>query len=332
MHHTKSLNNPLYVFVLGLPLVLLATASAQLGSIHSPHVPKAPQRNAPIIQPFAYYSGADYATGGVGLRNQNDGGITISGLPVGLGMPQDAYLYWSVLLPSASVPPAVTTVRLIRTAPVGPTAGVATLAGDLIATGGDPCWGSYGNFIYRAHVPVSVASGNGSYLIKLMAGASGLTDGEDPWDGNVVFPLFEGASLIIVGNGTHVVSVFDGIAGLTSIGTPVEYVLSLIVPTTGGPVLWDNIGADGQVGFSRTAGPEAQETTTINGVPIAGPGIGAIDSDSDWNGSAASPLPQLWDDTGHDITAAGPQGTTSLDVFFTSPADCWNTVVNVVSQ
>lgn len=334
MRYTKLFENTLRVFLLGLltALVLLATASAQLGTVNSPyHLTKAPQGGPLSVQPFAFYAGADYATGGIGLRNQEQRSIIISGLPVGVGMPQDAYVYWSVLLNGAP-PPAVTQLRIIRTWPIGPTAGVTTVTGDLIAIGGDPCWGSVGDYIYRAHVPVGVASGNGTYLIKLLPGASGITDGEDPWNGNTVFPLFEGVSLVIIGNGTHTVSVFDGIAGMTSIGTPVAYTLNLINPTNGGTVLWDNIGADGQVGTSRTANTAAVETTMINGVPIAGPGIGAIDSDSDWNGSAAFPLPQLWDDTGHDITAAAPAGTAALNVFFTSQSDCWNTVVNVTSQ
>ena len=335
MRYTKPFDNTLRVFLLGLltALVLLATASAQLGTVNSPYLTKAPERGPLSVQPFAFYAGADYATGGVGLRNQEQRSIIISGLPVGVGMPQDAYAYWSVLLANGNPPPAVTQLKIVRTWPIGPTAGVATVTGDLIAIGGDPCWGSVGNYIYRAHVPVGVASGNGTYLIKLLPGASGLTDGEDPWNGNTVFPLFEGASMVIIGNGTHTVSVFDGIAGLTSTGNPVAYTLNLINPTNGGAVLWDNIGADGQVGASRLAAVGTpDETTTINGVPIAGPGIGAIDSDSDWNGSAAFPLPQLWDDTGHDITAAAPAGTVALNVSFTSPGDCWNTVVNVTSQ
>jgi hypothetical protein len=70
-------------------------------------------------------------------------------------------------------------------------------------------------------------------------------------------------------------------------------------------------------------------------VHIAGPGSNAIDGD--WNGSSGKPLPLLWDDTGHDITAATPKGTTALNVeiYITgSPAtvDCMTTVANVVEE
>ena len=150
----------------------------------------------------------------------------------------------------------------------------------------------------------------------------------------MVFQLGEGASLVIVtSNGSHTVSIYDsGIAGLTSIASNVEYVLNLPSATSGGQVLWDTIGSDGQTGSSRTDDTSSLETTTINGFPVAGAGIGAANPDSDWNGSAAFPLPELWDDKGHDISGAAPGGTTSLDVLFTSQYDCFNVVANVVAQ
>jgi len=338
MRYAISLDNKLRAFLLGLLVifvVVVGTASAQLGTTNSQygsHVRAAVNGPPQGVGPFMTYYNAEYATGGVGLRNQEERSIIISGLPAG-SKAVDAYLYWVFLLNTTTPPPPVTGIKLCRTWPVGPTAACVALSGTLIAIGGDPCWGSVGAYIYRAQVPVSVASGNGNYFARTLPGASGLTDGEDPWDGNVVFQLAEGASLVIVSTGSHTVSLYDtGISGLTSIGTPVEYVLNLPVATSGGTVLWDNFGSDGQVGTSRTATTSAQETTTINGFPIAGPGINAVDSDSDWNGSAAFPLPQLWDDTGHDITGAAPGGNTTLDVLFTSPSDCWNVVGNVVSQ
>lgn len=338
MRYAISLDNKLRAFLLGFLVILavLGTASAQLGTGNSKYGAKVqatvhgPQWG---VNPFMTYSGAEYATGGVGLRNQNERSIIISGLPAG-STAVDAYLYWVFLLDTTTPPPPVTGMKLCRTWPEGPTAACVTLSGTLIAIGGDPCWGSVGAYIYRAQVPVSVASGNGNYFVRTLPGAGGLTDGEDPWDGNVVFQLAEGASLVVVSTGVHTVSLYDtGIAGLTSAPNPVEYVLNLPVPTSGGTVLWDNFGSDGQVGSSRTALSGAPvETTIINSFPIAGPGINAVDSDSDWNGSAAFPLPQLWDDTGHDITAAAPGQNTILDVLFTPVTDCWNVVGNVVSE
>ena len=75
----------------------------------------------------------------------------------------------------------------------------------------------------------------------------------------------------------------------------------------------------------------AKETTTINGLAVAGPG--SAYNDSDWNGSAGYPLPQLWDDTGHNVTAASPRGTTRLNVTFktnSATPDCLTPVANVV--
>jgi len=103
---------------------------------------------------------------------------------------------------------------------------------------------------------------------------------------------------------------------------------------TGTLTLFDNIGADGQQGNSRKAlSGFADEITKINGKVVAGPG--SLYNDSDWNGSSARPLPQLWDDTGHDITFATPSGTTSLSITIANKGetsfDCLTPVANVVS-
>jgi len=67
-------------------------------------------------------------------------------------------------------------------------------------------------------------------------------------------------------------------------------------------------------------------------VHIAGPGSNF--NDGDWNGSSARPLPQLWDDVGHDITTATKAGTTSLAVSIGNggkiPYDCMTPVANDV--
>ena len=157
----------------------------------------APQSNIPVT---AAYSNASYGTGGVALRNRIKGEIHISGVT---GPTQAAWLYWAVLFgstPSSTLLKKVSEVLLQREFPTGTPGGVQ-LIGTLIAVGGDPCWGSAGTWVFRAAVPTSVATGNGLYRIVLNKNATGLSDGEDPWDGNVVFPLAEGASLVIVGTG-----------------------------------------------------------------------------------------------------------------------------------
>jgi len=150
-------------------------------------------------------------------------------------------------------------------------------------------------------------------------------------------PLMEGASLVIIGKGTakqRVVIYDKGLSGHTFAGSPgISYSLILPITATGKLTLFESIGADGQQGKSRLAiQAYADEATLINGVTIAGPGSNF--NDGDWNGSAARPLPQLWDDVGHDITAATPNGTTTLDVAIgnggESPSDCMTPVANIV--
>jgi hypothetical protein len=86
------------------------------------------------------------------------------------------------------------------------------------------------------------------------------------------------------------------------------------------------------VGSRLDISGDSSERTLLNGSAIAGPGSNA--NDSDWNGNSGLPLPQLWDDVGHDIsTAAGP-GTTQLNFNISvssSMWDCLTPVANVVS-
>lgn len=307
----------------------------------------APKQLPNPIAASAIYSNAQYATGGVALRNRRTGGIEVSGV---LGPVQAAYLYWAVIT-SQGTAAAGKSIRLTRTYP-GPAAFDVLNGTEVteIGTGPSPCWGLGGGVstpptirVYRAIVPPSVATGNGSYTVFL-PGATGLTGGEDPWAGPDVFPLFEGASLVIVGTGVSTVALYDnkdpsdpkqGISGKTFNADPgISYKLVLPVPVSGGPVLFDTIAADGQRGKSRAdIGPVSREVTTINGIKIAGPGSPA--NDSDWNGNAGLPLPQLWDDTGHDITAAAKASTTQLNVSISAAPgidnDCVTPVANVVS-
>jgi hypothetical protein len=97
------------------------------------------------------------------------------------------------------------------------------------------------------------------------------------------------------------------------------------LPVGGTLSLWDTIGGDGQTGFGRLASVGGK-TTTIDGVPIAGPG--SPYNDSDWNGSDGRPLPQLWDTHGHQVDL--PIGASgSVTVGYTSPGDCLVPVANI---
>jgi hypothetical protein len=263
----------------------------------------------------------------VALRNRTYGAIQISGIapPV-----KRAYVYWAFLY--RSTPPATQAVGFCS-----PATGCSPKVGALLATGADTCWGSSGIAVYRADVTSSVA-GNGLYLISLNSSASASNSGADPWT-FVSFPAAEGASLVVVGTGTKTVSVYDkGLAGATFFGST-SYTLNVPGGVKKTPVLWDNIGADGQTGSGRLVGfGIAKEKTYINDVQIAGPGVDTTANgvtDSDWDGGVGSPLPQLWDDTGHSLpTTAANIGASALAVRFSSAGasfDCVTPIANVIS-
>ena len=292
----------------------------------------APKPNFSIPPTFSY-TGASYGTGGVALRNRIKGDINISGVT---GSTQAAWLYWAVLFgstPTAAQLKKASEVTLQREFPLGaPTGGQVT--GTVIGVGIDPCWGSAGSWVFRAPVSTAVATGNGIYRVILPPVDTGLSDGEDPWDGNVVYPLAEGASLVIVGTGTQTVGLYDGFAAVVWFGgDTVNLAYQLPAPVTLQALL-DNIGFDGQIGDSRSPGT-SNETTTATGSPsgtvyaVAGPG-GSV-TNSDWDGSSGWPLPQLWDDTGHDITPAIAASDTAVTVTYTSVEDCLGEVAAVIS-
>ena len=293
----------------------------------SPGVATAP------VSIFKSYTGATYGTGGVGLRNRSTGVLHISGIPAAPAM-IDSWLYLAMLFKPGTTPPAVIPVTVKRLFPGG-APNTAHLMASLTGTGGDPCWGSGGNAVYKVPVPLPIAVGNGAYQITVGKTFSAVATGDDPFTVPVVFPAAEGASMLIVGPGTKTVALYDYIAGV-EFGAGFGYVLPLPSPTTGGAMLMDAFGADGQIGSSRTPAPPGVhvETVSVNGFPVSGTPAGS-DTDSDWNGSAAFPLPQLWDDVGHDITPGAKAGTTSLDVVIGQPAappnDCLVAVANVVS-
>ena len=293
--------------------------------------------SAPPIDPFMTYSGASYGTGGIALRNRGTGVLHVSGV---VGRVQDAYLYWAILFSTPTPTRNLSRASLSRIFPNPGFFGLprVTLEGTLLGIGADPCWGSTGIAVYRAQVPRWLATGNGAYQVTI---ASALTDGSDPWVSGPVFPAAEGASLVIVGTGAYTVGIYDaGFTATTFYGdTPFTYALTLPAPVTT-DALWDNIGADGQTGASRLdeIGTDS-ETTTINGTLIAGPTspiptVGNWTPDSDWNGSAGLPIPQLWDDTGHDIFSAvkaADDPITAITISFLATGDCVVTVSNVLA-
>lgn len=250
-----------------------------------------------------------------------------------------AFIYWAVI--SKGVPPAAARrIKLQRRFPL-PVSGIAVLPGAVVGAGPPPCWPGTVITVFKSAIPLGIATGNGNYEVTLLPGAQFSTDGHDPWIAPVNPPLWEGASIVMIGGpagiGNPIVSIYDvGLAGNTfAPNPPFNYTLTLPAAAPGIRTLFDNIGADGQhvLGASRAAIPtESDEMTTVNAFPTAGPG--SAYNDSDWNGSSGLPVPELWDDTGHDITPAAPLGTTSLAVTIGNgggaPADCLTPVANVV--
>jgi hypothetical protein len=280
------------------------------------------------------YTKAQFSSGGVGLRNRGTGAISISGVVAPV---KAAFVYWAVITQGAPVA-ANKKIMVQRLSPT-PASAIVTVAGTSIGTGPTPCWAGNMITVFRGTLPASLASGNGLYQITLPAGASGSINGEDPWVLTNALPQMEGASIVIVGTGTATqrVVIFDkGIAGKTFAGNPgLSYSLTLPVATTGTLTLFESIGADGQHGSGRTADAGfADESTVINDVYIAGPF--STHNDSDWNGNTSEPLPQLWDDMGHDITAATPSGTKVLNVAIGNEGetsyDCMTPVANVIQE
>ena len=109
-------------FALGGAAVALAQADDQespaYGTTASPTfdaalAQPAPLAAAPITPSFTWKDTAQYATGGVALRNSRGGGIGISGL----GLPvKAAFIYWA-FIDNATPTPAATKIRVQRLLP-----------------------------------------------------------------------------------------------------------------------------------------------------------------------------------------------------------------------
>lgn len=286
------------------------------------------------VKPSLVYQRTRYDTGGVSLRNQQYGAITIGSIPPDAKVVK-AYLYWMWASMAAPVGGLHNQVLFKRISPSLFPAGLAmaTMTGLPVGSGLDPCWLGGSNYVYRADVTALVAgaglSGGGVYLVALKPGSAGSFDRSDPWGlpGSVA-PLAEGASLVVVYQHTTepmgTVRIYDvGLAG-NMFGAVLAYNLTGL-PAGGTLSLWDTIGGDGQAGASRLA-TIASETTTIDLVPVAGPG--SPYNDSNWNGSDGRPLPQLWDTHGHDVgLKIGAAGSVAVN--FTSGGDCLVPAANV---
>jgi hypothetical protein len=322
----SSLRNGLFrasALVASVAMIAGSAAAGVFGSASAPGVrPSAPP--PPVaVAPNVSYTNANLASGGVALRSRTSGVIHVSGMT---GATQAAWLYVTVLLAPSTTAPKTLTFKIKRLSPTTPAPTSSTVTAKLVTTVGDPCWGSGGAATYRAPLTPAVAIGNGSYQITLPTKGLVFTDnsGADPWAAPPPpFPAAEGASLLLVGTGGGKVDIFDGqeaeFSGVYS------YSLTLS-GSTGGSIRFESIGADGQSGCSLTACLTGDKVT-VNGTQISGPG--GLNSNSDWDGTAGLPLPQLWDDTGHVFSISS--GTSVLEVSISTPGDCIVPVANAVA-
>jgi len=294
------------------------------------------------------FANSQIAVGGAGLRNRTRAFIQVTGFlgPKGPMVANAAVMYWAIIT-TGPAPSQYYTVKLTNLQ----SKLTASLTGTVVGTGPSPCWPGDTITVFRVLVPTGASGplGNltaGDYEVNVPTGAANVYN--DPWTGTPSAPEWEGVSLILIapGNGPSdpfhnaTVVIYDtGIAGNTfggAFGDTESYTLVLPANTAGSGT-FTNIGADGQVGVSTSAAfPQiAAEQSFLNTTQVAGfpriPGSApdGLDPDSDWNGTIAGPLPQLWDTTTHTF---GPFGSSpSLDVTFTNVKDdCVTQVANVV--
>jgi len=242
-------------------------------------------------------------TGGVtaagsGLRNRDNGDITITGVPAG-----------------AVVTRAVLTWALLYTDPVP--SNQITFEGELITadltqtTSSDLCWGDSNTIGFAADVTDLVA-GNAVYAIT------------DPVNGVVREDSNPGGTLPYTDGATLVV--FYGGPGYD------DQVLSDFTYSaeSGDVIVGDNvrnltgINSIGGTATLYIAGPDGQNN---GGERVLITGVGTLNFDNSWDGSDPQEGPDftignLWDTDIHDVTAIVPAAQTTLDINLGLGPDC----------
>jgi hypothetical protein len=251
-----------------------------------------------LTQMASYEIQGDYVAAGVGMRNVGSGTIDLS-IPAGATL-RKAYLFWAIIWDGTA--PAVT--GELNSMPI---------SGALLGSSGSPCWGGTAINFYGADVTSEAVSGVNS----LSGFPSGLTDNSAPI-GNAVFPLLEGATLVLVFNHPlwdyNTISIYTG-ANTFSLEPSVTYnVGSYTGRTAGNPA--DQVAqhtyvmADGQARFLG-------DGTAFNGTPTSGPTTAVKTADA-FDGAdgivAISATDGLWDTHTLDVSAFFPNGiNTSAD-------------------
>ena len=235
-----------------------------------------------------------YVSASVAMRNLGYGTIDLTGIPAGSTI-DDAYLMWDVLDLSQSAADGE-----------GDFDG-NPITGTLMGVGGDPCWGSNGNYGYVADV-TSLVSGNGDY--DLTDFSSGATNGEDPWNVGSPFPELEGASLIVIyENSSSPLTSVQLLGGVTE---------------TDGALLTQTLS-----GFQVSSSPTASTTYIVADGQGAG-SEGTFDGTtlvSNFLGSAPQAVPNysegnLWDNLTFNVSSMVNPGDTSETAQVEGDGDC----------
>jgi uncharacterized repeat protein (TIGR01451 family) len=254
-------------------------------------------------------TGAGVVAAGTGLRNRDNGDITISGIPAGATVNR-AVLVWAILY-SGPVPP--NTIVFNGT----------TVAADLTATtSGHLCWGDGATIGYAADV-TALVGGNGVYAV------TNPPNGVVREDADAVggFPYTDGASLFVFYTAAGVDNqVLTDFSYSTDTAGPITRSFSGI-HSVGGPATLYLAGPDGQADF--------HEGFTFTGA-------GSITAESTWNGSDPQEGPDfvgagggnLWDTDAYDVSSVLPPGQATFTFSHDITGDCIgiNAAVLVVSQ
>jgi len=332
--------DPAGVRLPGLPDGLPETGAA--GARIAPDLGGGPV-NLGDIEPSEIFTDARFAINSVAMRDCRMGAINLVGPPPG-SVVIKAYLYWQWGCLETPITGIHDRVRFKQAFPVS--VGAGYVPGVLRGSGPNPCWcgPQFSNFTYRADVtPFVSPTGGGTYGVILHPAGPGSVDYKDPWSPFLspgcppaLEPLFEGAALVVIyrsacePNGT--VCLYDTLplTGTLFLSSPgVTYTL-LHPPTPAAGVAearWAHASCDGQSGSGYLDVPAStclgRTNTFVNGGPIAGPGTPY--NDSDFNGSAGKPLPQLFESSGHDVTVfmtGGGVPVTAIGILDTSGAGC----------
>jgi len=170
------------ILLIGVSPIFATTAgTATPGNVSDP-----PLSPTPLFQIGGDYS---YVAAGTALRNTGSGVITTSYT----GTVVAAYLVWGIINPETTGTYESGAPYNLANAAINGHAITGTLQSDDVS----PCWSNGYMWVYAAPVTSYVTSGTNT----VTGFASGLTTGEDPWDGNVVAPLDDGASLVVLTTG-----------------------------------------------------------------------------------------------------------------------------------